>query len=250
MISRSRRWRFGLLLVTFAATPALGMTVEPNPILVNARFDGGTVRVRGSSDPESQVFVIISGSHIKEKFKRKGRAGPIWVNRGTLEVSGVPRLCIIANSGPGSAGLDRQLVDRHLLDLEAVSRRAIFEPSDSDAESIRRDYLKLKESEGVFANLPGAVQLAGVDGKREFTVEIPWPVSGGPGKYTVDVVQVKAGALLRKETSALKVELVGFPRWLSHLAFERSRLYGALSVASAIFVGLLMGVVFKKGGGH
>lgn len=250
MDSRSCRSLLAFLCVALPAMPALGMTVEPNPLLVAARFNGGLVHIHGSADPESQVFVIISGTHIKEKFKHKGRFGPVWVNVGSVEVSGVPRLCMIASSGPGAAGLDRQLVDKYLLDLEAVSRRAVIEPPGSETEPLRRDYLELKKSEGVFASLPGTVRLVSSEGRGEFDVAIPWPVSGGVGRYAVDVVQVKAGALLRQETSTLEVRLVGLPRLLSFLAFERSRLYGALSVASAICVGLLMGLVFKRGGGH
>jgi hypothetical protein len=245
-----KRLLCALLLAGFPAAPALGLTVEPNPLTVGARFDGGTVRIRGSADPESQVFVIISGTHIKEKFNRKGRVGPVWVNVGTVQVSGVPRLCLIASSGPGSAGLDRQLVDRHFLDLEAVSRLAILDPPGSDGESVRREYIKLKQSQGVLSSLPGAVRIGTEEGRGEFTVAIPWPVSGGAGTYSVDVVQVKAGTLLRKETATIEVRLVGLPRWISFLAFERSRLYGVFSVVSAICVGLLMGLVFKKGGGH
>lgn len=250
MAGRVRRFLLAVVTVVLPAASAVGMTVEPNPLLVGARFDGGTVRIRGSADPESQVFVVVSGTHIKEQFNRKGRVGPVWANVGTLEVSGVPRLCMIATSGPGSAGLDRGLADSHLLDLEAVSRRAVLDPPASDSESTRREYIKLKKSQGVFAYLPGAVQTEAGVKPGEFSVAIPWPVSGGPGAYTVDVIQVKAGAVLHTESATLKVKLVGLPRWISLLAFERGRLYGVLSVASAICVGLLMGLVFRKGGGH
>jgi len=250
MGARSIQFPGALLLMVFLASPALAMTVDPNPLPVDARFDGGTVLVRGSTDPDSQVFVVVTGGHIKEKFNRKGRVGPVWANIGTLEVSGVPRLCLIASSGAGSTGLDRRLVDKYLLDLEAVSRQAILDPPGSDTESFRREYIKLKESQQVFADLPGTVHIATKDGQGEFSVAIPWPVKGGPDTYTIDVVQVKGGTFAHKETSTFAVKLVGFPRWVSYLAFERSRLYGVLSVASAIFVGLLMGLVFKKGGGH
>jgi hypothetical protein len=247
---RSKWWSRALLLVVLPASPAMGMTVEPNPLLVDARFNGGVVRIGGFADPGSQVFVVIRGTEIKERFNRKGRVGPVWANVGALEVSGVPRLCLIASSGPGSAGLDRRLADEHLLDLQAVSRLAVLLPPGSDTEPIRREYIKLKESQGVFVNLPGTVRIDGKDGRNEFTVALPWPVAGGPGTYRVDVIQVKAGSLERKETSTFAVRLVGFPRWISILAFERSRLYGVLAVASAICVGLLMGLVFKRGGGH
>jgi hypothetical protein len=250
MCAMPKRFSLAALVLVLFAVPAAGMTVEPNPILVDAGFHGSTIRISGSAEPHSQVFVIISGARVKEKFNRKGRVGPVWANVGALHVSGVPSLCLIASSAPGTAGLDRRLVDENLLDLEAVMNRAILDPSGSDAALVRREYLKLKQSHGAFADMPGTVMSGARGARAEFAVAIPWPDSAGAGRYNVEVVQVKAGAVLRRETSTLELKLVGLPRLISYLAFERSRLYGALSVAIALCVGLLMGLVFKKGGSH
>jgi len=250
MGSLSRLFLGFSLTLAFSAAHARGMTVEPNPIEVGARFDGSTVRIAGFVDRDSRVFVIITGAEIEEKFNQKGRIGPLWANVRTLHISGVPGLFLTASSAPGTEGLDRRMIDNYLLDLEAVSRRAIVDPLSSDTTSLRRDYMKLKQSQGVFYAAPGAVQTIIQDGRVGFAASIPWPVSASAGVYNVDVIQVKSGSIWRKDTSTLQVKLVGLPRLISFLAFERSRLYGALSVSSALFVGLLMGLVFKRGAGH
>jgi uncharacterized protein (TIGR02186 family) len=226
------------------------MTVRPNPILVDATFHGSTVHVSGATEAENQVFVIISGARTREKFNRKGRVGPLWANVSTVRVSGVPSLCLIASSAPISSGLDRRAIDQHFLDLESVARRAVVEPSGSDTALLRGEYLRLKQSQGVFASLPAGVQVNLPGAQGTFAAAIPWPDAARAGEYTVSVVHVKGGTVLRTETAALQVELVGLPRLISYLAFQRSKLYGVLSVAIALCVGLLTGLVFKKGGGH
>ena len=82
--------RAALLLVMLSALllppPARAVMVEPNPMLIDATFHGATIRVRGVTEPGSQVFVIVTGSSIAERFNRKGRIGPVWANVGALQI--------------------------------------------------------------------------------------------------------------------------------------------------------------------
>lgn len=246
--------RAALWLVTLSTLllphPAEAVTVEPNPMRIDATFHGATIRVRGVTEPGSQVFVIVTGARIAERFNRKGRIGPVWANVGALKISGVPRLCLIASSTSDTSGLDPRLIDDNLLDLGAVGRRATVDVAGSERIFWLREYVRLKQSQRLFGFFGNAVRLVTTDAQPTFEATIPWPDGAAAGNYDVAVVHLKGSAVVRTETAALRAELVGLPAWISHLAFQRSRLYGLLSVAVALAVGFLMGLVFKKGGGH
>jgi hypothetical protein len=239
---------FVLLLAEPSAVAAV--SVDPNPILIDAGFRGGRIHVRGSVEPGAQVFVIAKGALIAEKFNRKGRVGPLWVNVGRVRVSGVPRLCLVATSPRASEETDRSVIDANSLDLDAVVRHAEIEGAGASRELMQREYVRLKQSQGLFGSLRGGVRVDRTDGRNAFEVSLPWPTSAPPGEYSVSVVQTRGSAVVRQEAVPLHVKLVGLPAWTSDLAFRKSTLYGILSVVVALSVGFLTGLVFKKGGGH
>lgn len=234
------------LLVLLAATAARAATVDPNPIRVSALYHGTMVRVWGNTDPGSAVIVTITGSNTEEKFNRKGRIGPLWANLGKLTVSGVPRLHLIA--GNAQAVANPTLVERYLLDLGALARQARITPAGAEAAAMQAEYVKLKKSKGIFAELDNGVRMDGT----AFEAKIPWPDMAPPGEYRVGVFHLHPDGTVRVESTQLAVELVGFPRFVDHMAFKRGALYGLLSVIVALSVGFLMGLVFKRKGaaGH
>ncbi len=235
------------LIAILLGVPRVGaaLTVEPNPIRIAATFHGLSLRVSGAAAPGTQVFVSISGAALPELFNRKGRLGPLWANVGSVTVSGAPHLFLIAGITP-AATLPRALVDANRLDLEATVKQASLAPAGADDELLRREYRRLKESWGAYRSFERAIRVE----QGSYRGELFWPDGAPPGTYRVEAVHLREGEVVRRETAVLQVELVGLPGWIAHLAFERSAIYGAMSVVIALAVGFLMGLVFKKGGGH
>jgi len=245
------RIMLAVLCLLFAEpTAAAAVSVEPNPISMNTTFRGAKLRVRGLAEPGARVFVVVTGERVAEKFNRKGRVGVLWASVGSVHVSLVPRLCLIASSSEPSVRIDRRLIEENLLDLESVVAKAEIDAAGADRQLMQTEYLRLKQSEGLFGNFRGAVRVNRTAGQGTFEAVLPWPHSAQPGSYRVDVVQVRDHRVVRRESSALEARLVGLPAWISDMAFRRGTLYGVVSVVVALAVGFLMGLVFKKGAGH
>jgi hypothetical protein len=239
-----------LCLLLAEPTAAAAVSVEPNPISMDATFRGTNVRVRGPAEPGARVFVVVTGERIAEKFNRKGRVGVLWASVGSVHVSRVPRLCLIASSSDSAVRVDRSVIEQNLLDLESVVARAEIEAKGASRQLMQTEYVRLKKSEGLFGNFRGAVRVKRGTGQDVFEAVLPWPHSAPPGDYRVDVVHVRDNRVVRRESTALTAKLVGLPAWISEMAFRRGTLYGVVSVVVALAVGFLMGLVFKKGGGH
>jgi hypothetical protein len=225
------------------------VTVEPNPVDMGAFFKGGVLRVRGTTMARADVFVTVTGTTVRERFNRKGRLGPLWANVGSVTVAGVPRLHLGAGTVAADRALSRALVDEHLLDLDALARAARVEPAGRDAALMQREYVRLKQAEGVYGVFPGAVSLGAGEAAVPFEARLPWPDTGPPGAYRLEILHVEKGAVVRREEGQVQVRLVGLPRLIAHMAFERSALYGALAVIVALAVGFVMGLCFKRKGG-
>jgi len=67
----------------------------------------------------------------------------------------------------------------------------------------------------------------------------------------VDVIAVNGDEIIEGGSQQLKLTQIGFPAFLSSMAFGRALVYGIMSVVIAIFAGLGMSMVFRsKGGAH
>jgi hypothetical protein len=233
----------GLVLARASAE----VTVEPNPLRMGAMYRGGVVHVRGALEPQTDVCVTISGGTIGEKLNRKGRVGPIWATVGSVTVSGVPALHLVACTAPVRQILPAAAIEANLLDLEAVAARATLSVP-GDRQLLEREYFKLKESEGVMHATFGTGGAAAAGGP--FDLALPWPARAPAGQYTVRVFRIRDRAIVAREDVPFTAELVGLPRLIAHLAFDRGRLYGGMAVLVALAVGLLTGLIFKKGVAH
>jgi hypothetical protein len=243
-------------LVTAAAAAGPGaetpFRIEPDRVTVGTFFRGGTIRVRGALEPGSDVVVVITaGRIVEESYNRKGRVGPFWATVGKVTISGLPALHLIASGAPVSRLLARSEIDAHLMDLDALARRATIRPAGRDRDGVVAEYLKLKLRQGVVGLFEGAIQMHGASGDPSYDATIPWPASAPAGTYRVIVRHVRDLRVVREETRSLEVAYAGLPRLIAHLAFERSLAYGVLAVIIALGVGLVMGLLFKRGtAGH
>jgi hypothetical protein len=66
----------------------------------------------------------------------------------------------------------------------------------------------------------------------------------------VEAIAIKDGAVVGRYATTVEAALIGFPKWLSDLAYEKSLLYGILATVIAVFSGLAIGLVFQSKGAH
>jgi len=225
--------------------------VEPERVTIGSLFRGGTIQVTGPLEPGSDVIVIITGRTVEEAYNRKGRIGPFWATVGKVTISDVPILHLIASGRPVSKLLSRTAIDEHLVDLDALAHRATVRPADLERNTVLAEYLTLKRGQGLVGMFEEAVRVQGSSREPSFEAAIPWPTAAPVGTYQVVVRHVRNLTVIREETKALEVAYVGLPRLIAHLAFERSLTYGIVAVVVALSVGLVMGLLFKRGtAGH
>jgi hypothetical protein len=242
----------GLLLVgglpAHAAAPTLKLS--PATVSIGAFFQGQTVTVTGAIPTGTQAVLEVMGANADEPLMRQGRRGGLWMNVGEIAVHDAPALYLVLSSAPA---LLAAAPPTATWGYQALTQRLTFSGQIEARErpEFIDQFLRLKESEHIYAMQPGALKLgAAAGGETALTGTFSLPTNTRPGTYQACLSVIEDGQVVDRTCTGLTVAMVGFPAWLAALAFQHGATYGVLAVVIAIVTGFAMGFVFKGGGGH
>lgn len=251
-----RNFRFLLLAAVAAIFPALALadqplTVNTSPatIQIGSQFDGLRMEVSGTAPAGSEVVLRFTGAPSELHLREKGKVfGLLWMNVGKVTLKNVPKVCLVdcssdfAKLGPAAEPFS----------LEGLTKRVeVEEGAEANTIAIDRELQLLKKNEGLYNEAEGGVVLGpDQNGTRTYSAVLPIPSALSPGNYLVEVIAVRDGQVIARASSGITAQMVGFPEWLSKLAFDRSLLYGVMATIIALVSGLAIGMVFQSKGAH
>ena len=245
-----------LLLLLSVLVPTLAVaeagatvTTTPDNILMGAQFDGARLHVKGTVPAGSEVVVQFTGARKEIHLREKGKVfGLLWMNVGKVTLKNVPKVCII-NSSRSFKELGKAAEPYRLEGLLADVE--VEKDGGTSGIDITKELLLLKKGEGLYKESEDGVKLgADQNGVRTFMADVPIPSSLAPANYLVEAIALRDGAVVAKTSTTVQAKLIGFPEWLSRLAFEKSLLYGVLATVIALFSGLAIGLVAQSKGAH
>ena len=223
--------------------------LTPAAVDIGAFFNGTKVYVSGDVSRDAEVVVRFSGIRQNVALKKKGKVlGLLWMNLGSITIHNVPNLYIVSISKDFEPTARRQpdKWEEMGFGFDALKREVDIGSAEADSDAIFTEFLKLKESEGLYAIETDKVTYGEAKSRgKSFEAVLQIPPHLTPGKYSVETFAVKDGTVSAKTTAELQVRQVGLPAFISRLAFNRGALYGLLATIVAIAAGLLMGVIFK-----
>jgi Putative transmembrane protein (Alph_Pro_TM) len=229
------------LLCLVSPLPAAGLdvTVTPKVVQMGAFYNGTKVRIECLCEPGTKPIIVIRGSEVKQVFKVKGRAGPIWVSTGKVSISGVPSVYVSMNPQPLGDLLKPEAIEKYQLDVPALKKQIKIEPPPADPDLIRVNYLKLKSIEDNYRVINGAVKMgtAGPSGVP-YSAELDWPKKVPPGNYEVLVYECRNGSVVKELHTTMELTRVGFPAFMASLAQDHAQVYGLVAVIVALLAGI------------
>jgi hypothetical protein len=226
----------------------------------------------------AQVIVKVSTPPKSVKLSMKDRVmGLFWMTTERAIVENMPTFFALYSSQPVETLLPKEEQVKHGVDAECsgimAQARATTDSSHPEplppekAESYVRGLrdLYIKEEKyvpclschrmqpGSGAGLAhgltggpvgGAVRLSGDTWELDFDLPSDTPL----GHYDVTAYYVKDGKVVDSQRAEFSVEKTGLVRTLGTLATENSAVYGVMSLVVLVTVGLVVGLVFPKGG--
>ena len=238
-------------LPVFAAQ-TLTCSVTPDNIPITFTYHGAQLTITGQSASTDDLIVTITSEPVDAALKYKEKVGGlVWMKKGTLEFKDAPRIYMLQSTADLSRILSGAELNRHLLGYDALRGHIRIEDSAGKPADGKwfDEYLKFKKQEKVYDIQEGSiVRQHGPEGNT-YKVDVAWPYQAPPGIYTVNVLAVRDGKVVEQASTHLEVRSTGLVQALSKMAFDQAGLYGIMAVVIALFAGLAVGAIFKKGGG-
>jgi uncharacterized protein (TIGR02186 family) len=250
---------FTLALIGLICVPsrqdasAITLELKPDEVLINATYNGTNVIVTGEIPRESEAAVLLMGNYEDVSLKKKGKAlGLLWMNMGNVIIHNIPNVYLLYTDKSISELSSRQPADQKELEIgfqslqKGASITSDFKgPENTDL--LFEEFLKLKKSEGLYAAVENAVSYQPIDeAVKSFAASLTISPRLKHGQYEVRVFAIKEGVIIDKNSKLLEVKEVGFPAFISKMAYEQSALYGILAAVIAIAAGLIMGLIFSR----
>ena len=242
-----------LLVISLAGSAqAESATLQliPDVVEINSFFQGRNVTVNGTLPEGLGAVVEVMGPTTEEHLMRKGRRGPLWMNVGKINVSGVPSLYLVLSS-------QADLLAGNRIDapwgfpslIQRISLTGDIQATEQD--KFKHQFLELKETQKLYGAWPQGLKVSPAGaGRQKVTGKFWVPSNIRPDTYKVCLTTVREGLAVDKVCLDMPVQMVGFPAFLMTMAYEHAALYGLLAIIIAIVVGAIMGYLFKGGGGH
>jgi hypothetical protein len=239
-----------LAMTSLAFAGPVELQLDKTTVEIGTFYNGTTVQATGTVPAGAEAVIRVSGKPQELHLKKKGKAGGIlWMNIGDLTFDNAPKIYMLYTSEAAK----NYLADANLnFSLPSLQNRIEIFPANEDKAFYFNEFLKLKKKESIYAEFPGEVTYSDTsNGERQFQATLQIPPRMGADDYTIDVFALQEGRITGQDSKTLQVRMISFPQMLSKLAYNRSLLYGILSVLVAVAAGLFMGIVFRdKGSAH
>lgn len=242
------------LILWLIALPALAdervvVGLSQNRVALTVNFEGSEILIYGAVRRESSlpddsrldVIVTVEGPPTPSVVWRKARRWGIWVNSESQIVRAAPSFYAVASTGP----LPDILLPDEDLTHRISTRLAIFEaraPDARDAAGFTEALMRIREGQGLYQYLDEGVRL-----QRDtlFSTRILLPKTIVEGSYGARIFLLRDGVVIDEADTVIDVRKAVLERWLYNLAYDQPYLYGALSLALAVFAGWGAAALFR-----
>jgi uncharacterized protein (TIGR02186 family) len=221
---------------------------------VGLMYNGDFIYFFGTvPEPDADVVVkLVSTDDLPMTVNRKGKVGPFWMNVKQFEVTGLPLLYKIHSTRPISSIMDRDLARELGIGYDVLNDRMRIkmlrgEPAADDRDQIFAGVLELKKKSNLYNVDEKRIV---VSGGKIFKHYFRFPAAAKEGTYVAESYLIEDGKLIGKGLDRIIIHKTGIEAAFTSLAYLHPVVYGVLCVVIALGMGLLVGMIFKKGGGH
>jgi len=221
---------------------------------IGIMYSGDYIHFVGSvPDPSADVIVkLTSTENVPLSVNRKGRVAIVWMAVKQYEVTGLPLLYKIHSTKPIDQILSKELAAELGIGYDVLKQQMKLELARGEAEEDDRDtvfegILQLKQETNLY-NIDE--QRIKITGGKLFKHEYRFPSAATEGVYRAESYVFMQGKLIGKGVDEIRIQKTGIEATLTHMASNQPVLYGIMAVLVALCMGLLVGFIFKKGGGH
>jgi uncharacterized protein (TIGR02186 family) len=240
------------ILPVAARAESVLIDLSTSRVEIHSGFTGAFVTVFGVIERDQrtvsrvggyEVVLTIAGPRQAVLVQRKERIAGIWVNRASHTFTDVPSFFAIYSTNPVADIVYAPIARTLQLDLDYVGHGGVVRGVVERREPFRAALAELKRLEGLYEEVPGAIEMIRPD---VFKARFYLPASVDDGEFLVSAHLFADGTHLASTTQPLDVVKTGFEETVYELSVNRPFLYGLLVVLMALATGYLGSILFRR----
>jgi uncharacterized protein (TIGR02186 family) len=252
-VRRARALALVLLapLAMAQAEPRLVPDVSQENIEIRYSFAGaelllfGAILYPGGRAPDAgtEVAVVLKGPLERIVLREKQKVAGIWVNVDRVRFRSVPGFYAIASSQPLSRLVDERTAAIYELGLNNLQLSPGGGASPEVLRRFEQGLIDLRRRHQLYAEIPRGVTISeGVLYRARIAIPARVPV----GTYTAETFLIRDGRVVAGAVREIRIEKLGFERFVADAAERWSLTYGIVAVALSLLLGWAASAVFQR----
>jgi uncharacterized protein (TIGR02186 family) len=236
------------------AQQKVATAASKNLIEIGLSYQGDQIYFFGVSPVKDCDLIIRLTAEKSEEVKLsvKGRVGPFWMTVKQYQVSHAPFIYKIHSTKPVEQIVSPETARELELGYGAVQKQMKLhlirgEAAADDADRVFKGLVKIKEEANLYNIVADPQRLEVAEG-RLFKHYFRFPPAATEGRYVVESFAFLGGQQVGYGRDVIQIKKVGLESWLTSVSQNQPALFGIMAVIIALAAGLLVGMIFKKGG--
>ena len=218
--------------------------LSESEIKIETDFNGKEIIIFGILNEDQDTLITIKGPEKKALIQKKERILGFWFNTKQITYNKVPSIFFIASSRnlenilPMSTIIKEELSFDLLLENKLSKRNFI---SDISLEDWKDNFVRIKKNKSLFKEY----KVEKIENKL-FQTRVFFPSDSIPGKYLVNVYQIKNNVILSKNEKYIHLVKSGIGSKIYNFAHNNAAAYGLFTIIFAILSGFLAAALFRR----
>ena len=234
-----------------AAKPRLVPDVSQSRIEIRYSFTGvdlllfGAILYPGGRAPaeDAQIAVVVKGPVQPLVVREKQKVAGIWMNVESARFRSAPSFYAVASSRP----LGKLVDERTAAIYELGLRNLQLSPGPGQSPAVQRRFesglVEMMQRKALYVEDPGGVKIT--DGVL-YRAHIAIPARVPVGSYTAETFLIKDGRILAGATRDIRIEKLGFERFVAQAANRWALAYGIVAVSLSLLLGWAASFAYRR----
>lgn len=239
-------------LLSGAAKPQLVPDVSQREIQIQYSFAGaelllfGAILYPGGRVPRepADIAVVVRGPVQPIIVREKKKVAGIWMNVESQRFRSAPAFYAVASSRPLQELVDERTAAIYELGLQNLQ---LSPGAGADPEEQRRfeaGLIDLRRRLSLYFEDPRGVEITE---RVLYRAHIMIPARVPVGTYTAETFLIQNGRVLAGAPRDIRIEKLGFERFVADAAERSSLTYGLAAVALSLSLGWIASAIFRRG---
>ncbi len=233
------------------AQPRLVPDVSQRDVEIRYSFSGaelllfGAILHPGGRTPTeaTDIAVVLKGPLERIVLREKQKVAGIWMNVERVRFRSAPSFYAVASSRPLARLVDERTAAIYELGLDNLQ---LSPGGGAPADMLRRfeqGLIDLRRRNQLYAEYPRGVEISeGVLYRARISIPARVPV----GTYTAETFLIRDGRVIAGAAREIRIEKLGFERFVADAAERWSLSYGVVAVALSLLLGWAASAFFQR----